>query len=155
MKKILFTLTLLITMIGLIGCTPSDTVPTDDPVVIDTTYALLMDAEDLSGMADKTKTIIRVAGSLGLPTTYRGVTITYSSRNEDIISNSGVVTLPTECWIESRDQQGLSKAEFEGLNDNWPIVLDVVLSYQGQSRTAKLLFVVAPAEGFTCNKYLG
>jgi hypothetical protein len=155
MKKILLTLILVITLFALIGCTPSETVPTGDTVVIDTTYALLMDAEDLSGMADQTKSIIRTAGSLGLPTNYRGVTITYSSRNENVISNLGVVTLPTECWIESRDQQGLSKKEFEGLNDNWPIVLDVLLSYQGQSRTAKLLFVVAPAEGFTCNKYLG
>jgi len=154
MKKILLLLMIIATVFALIGCQAEETIPTDD-IVIDTTYALLMDAEDLSGMADKTKSVIRVAGSLGLPTEYRGVSITYSSRNQEIISNTGVVTLPTECWIESRDQQGLKKAEFEGLNDNWPIVLDVLLSYQGQSRTAKLLFVVAPTEGFTCDKYLG
>ena len=155
MKKLLLTLTLIITLLILIGCSPTEIEQPDDTIVVDQTYALLMDAEDLSGMADKTKSVIRVSGSLGLPTEYRGVVITYSSRNEEIISNAGVVTLPTECWIESRDQQGLNAEEFEGLNDNWPIVLDVLLSYQGQSRTAKLLFVVAPDEGYTCNKYLG
>lgn len=155
MKKILLIIIFIVTIFQLIGCTPNETEQIDDQVVIDQTYALLIDAEDLSGMANKTKTVIRIAGSLGLPTEYRGVSITYSSRNESIISNTGVVTLPIECWIESRDQQGLKAEEFKGLNDNWPIVLDVVLSYQGQSRTAKLLFVVAPSEGYTCNKYLG
>jgi len=92
---------------------------------------------------------------LGLPTIYQGVTITYQSRNPEIISNIGVVTLPSSCWIESRDQQGLNPEQYRNLNDNWPVLLDVTLSFEGQQRTAKLLFVVAPREGFTCQKYLG
>ncbi len=153
MKKILFLLTLLFSGLILMGCQEGE--PSDETIAIDQTFRLLMEAEDLSGMADKTKTVIRTAGSLGLPTSYQGVQITYSSRNKDIINDQGVVTLPTECWIESRDQQGVSRSQFNNLNDNWPVVVDVTLTYQGQTRTAKLLFVVAPIEGFTCNKYLG
>jgi hypothetical protein len=87
--------------------------------------------------------------------TYKGVSITYTSRNQAIISNEGVVTQPNTCWIESRDQQGLPRTDLEGLNDNWPVVIDVLLSLNGQTRTAKLLFVVAPISGYTCDKYLG
>lgn len=171
MRKITLFIFLMLISLGLAACNdkPNDTfipsdptvIPSDptvipsDPPVADSAYALLMEAEDLSGMKNKMSSVIRTAGSLGLPTEYRGVTITYTSRIPSIISNSGDVTLPNECWIESRDQQGLSRSEFQGLNDNWPVVLDVLLSYQGQQRTAKLLFVVAPAEGFTCDKYLG
>ena len=39
---------------------------------------------------------------MGLPKEYNGVEITYKSRNPDIISDDGIVTLPGECWIESR-----------------------------------------------------
>ena len=130
--------------------TPEDTLPMQDQ-----TFRLLMEAEDLSGMADMTKSVITTNGSLNLPTEYLGVQITYSSRNKDIIDNDGNVTRPNECWIESRDQQGIAKEAFENLNDNWPVVVDVTLTFQGQTRTAKLLFVVAPENGFTCNKYLG
>lgn len=152
MNKMIFIGILLISVFLLIGCEGE---PNDDTnvIIVDNTYRILMEAEDLSGMAEKTSAIITQAGSLGLPTSYQGVTITYRSRNEEIISNTGVVTLPTTCWIESRDQQG--EEVFENLNDNWPVVLDVTLSLNGQTRTAKLLFVVAPAPGFTCNKYLG
>ncbi|MDO9628601.1 MAG: hypothetical protein Q7I99_01765 [Acholeplasmataceae bacterium] len=153
MKKILFLLTIILGAIALVGCSNEET--NDDTIVVDTTFRLLMEAEDLSGMANKTNSVVRTAGSLGLPTSYQGVQITYHSRNTNIIDNNGNVTLPTECWIESRDQQGISKSQFNNLNDNWPVVVDVILSYQGQTRTAKLLFVVAPQEGFTCNKYLG
>ncbi|PKK99595.1 MAG: hypothetical protein CVV57_00665 [Tenericutes bacterium HGW-Tenericutes-2] len=152
MKKILFLLTILLVAFALVGCKNDET---EDPDVVDTTFRLLMEAEDLSGMANKTSAVIREAGSLGLPTSYQGVQISYQSRNVNIIDNTGNVTLPTECWIESRDQQGVSKSQFNNLNDNWPVVVDVILTYQGQTRTAKLLFVVAPQEGFTCNKYLG
>lgn len=171
MRKITILIFLLLISFALVACndTSNDpTIPTDptvvpsdptvipsDPPVADSAFALLMEAEDLSGMKNRMNSVIRTPGSLGLPTEYRGVIITYSSRVPSIISNNGEVTLPTECWIESRDQQGLSRSEFQGLNDNWPVVLDVLLSYQGQQRTAKLLFVVAPAEGYTCDKYLG
>ena len=130
-------------------------VPTDPTLVPDSAFLRLIQAEDLSGMKSHMNSVIRFDGSLNLPTEYQGVVITYVSRVPDIISHDGIVTRPNECWIESRDQQGLSRAEFEGLNDNWPIVVDVILEYQGQRRTAKLLFVVAPRDGYTCNKYLG
>ena len=151
MKKKLILLTLILTAFILYGC--QDTEPVIE--TLDDTYMLLMEAEDLSGIAVKTKVVITQDGSLGLPTEYKGVTITYSSRNTDVISDQGVVTQPNECWIESRDQQGNDTDEFDNLNDNWPIVLDVLFTYNGQTRTAKLLFVVAPRDGFTCNKYLG
>jgi len=154
MKKILGVLTLLITLLGLMACTTGEEETQTDVENYDV-FRLLMEAEDLSGMSDKTKTIVRTEGSLSLPTSYQGVQITYSSRNTDIIDNNGNVTLPTECWIESRDQQGIAKEDFKNLNDNWPVVVDVTLTYEGQVRTAKLLFVVAPQDGFTCNKYLG
>jgi hypothetical protein len=151
-KKIFLVLMMIIFGFVLMACQEEEITK---EVEVDNTYLLLMEAEDLSGMTEKTKVVISTGGSLNLPTLYKGVTITYTSRNEDIISNEGIVTLPNTCWIESRDQQGISQDEFEGLNDNWPVVLDVLLSLNGQTRSAKLLFVVAPAEGYTCDKYLG
>jgi hypothetical protein len=152
MKRILFMFIFVLSFFLLQGCqNEEETIPDNDIDV----YRLLMDAEDLSGMANQTKSIITVDGDLGLPMSYHGVTITYASRNVSIISNLGVVTRPNECWIESRDQQGLNPEDYENLNDNWPVLLDVTLTYEGQTRFAKLLFVVAPREGFTCQKYLG
>ena len=152
-KKYVIVILMFIMGLIMVSCQEdeSETIPT----VIDDTYILLMEAEDLSGMAEKTKVVVTQEGSLELPTSYKGVTITYSSRVPEIISNDGVVTLPDTCWIESRDQQGLTRDDLVGLNDNWPVVIDVILSYQGQQRTAKLLFVVAPQAGYTCDKYLG
>lgn len=152
MKKLFGFMMLLIFGLLLVGC--QNETP-EEEIIIDNTYLLLIEAEDLSGMASKTKTVITVDGSLNLPTLYKGVSISYDSRNEDIISNDGVVTRPNTCWIESRDQQGIPQAELVGLNDNWPVVLDVTLTLNGQTRTAKLLFVVAPTDGFTCNNYKG
>ena len=154
-KKILGLMIILLIGFILTACKNKPTDDQDDLDIIDQTYLLLMEAEDLSGMSQKTKTVITSDGNLNLPTSYKGVTIVYSSRNKDIISDEGIVTQPNTCWIESRDQQGIPKEDFVGLNDNWPVVVDVTLSYEGQTRTAKLLFVVAPAAGFTCNKYLG
>jgi hypothetical protein len=154
MKKILLGIILSIMVFGLIACAQTEE-PTETDSENYDIFRLLIEAEDLSGMSNQTKTVIRTPGSLNLPTEYQGVQILYSSRNKDIIDDNGVVTQPNECWIESRDQQGIAKEEFENLNDNWPIVIDVTMTYQGQVRTAKLLFVVAPAEGYTCNKYLG
>lgn len=151
-KKIVLIMMLCITGLVMMACQDQDEEETN---VIDDTYLLLMEAEDLSGMAEKTKVVITEEGSLGLPSTYKGVSITYHSRNAEIISDAGIVTLPSECWIESRDQQGLAREDLEGLNDNWPVIIDVTLSYNGQTRTAKLLFVVAPQAGYTCDKYLG
>jgi hypothetical protein len=151
MKKKLILLIVLFISFMLVSCK-------EDEIIIDLeddVYLLLMEAEDLSGMTNKTKVLIMQDGSLGLPFEYQGVTITYSSRNKDIISDLGVVTQPGSCWIESRDQQGLNTGEFDHLNDNWPVVIDVIMTYEGQTRTAKLLFVVAPRDGFTCDKYLG
>ncbi|MDY0209934.1 MAG: hypothetical protein RBQ91_00820 [Acholeplasma sp.] len=153
MKKLYLFWILIISTILLVGCQKNET-PVPDEVPIDV-YQKLVLAETLSGMADMTKTVIRVSGNLGLPTEYDGVTITYTSRMPNIIDNNGIVTLPTTCWIESRNQQGGIEEAFIGLNDNWPVVLDVVLTFENQTRTAKLLFVVAPQEGYSCNKYLG
>lgn len=154
MKKLLSVMMFLVLGLALIGCQEENN-STNDPVVQDDTYILLMEAEDLSGMSSKTKVVITEDGSLNLPTAYKGVTITYTSRMPEIISNTGVVTRPNTCWIESRDQQGIPRQDLVGLNDNWPVVLDVTLTLNGQTRTAKLLFVVAPREGFTCNNYKG
>ena len=118
-------------------------------------YQLLVDAENLSGMSKWNGILVTEAGSLGLPSGYKGVQITYSSRNKDIISDEGVVTLPDTCWIDSRNQAGQDTGEFDHLNDNWPVVIDVRLAYGTQIRTAKLLIVVVPAEGFACDNYLG
>lgn len=151
-KKIVLSFLVFIMSFFFIAC--QDQEKTEE-VTIDNTYLLMMEAEDLSGMSEKTKIVITLDGSLNLPTVYKGVTITYSSRNKEIISDEGVVQRPSTCWIESRDQQGIAKSDLVGLNDNWPIVIDVTMSYNGQQRTAKLLFVVAPRDGFTCQKYLG
>lgn len=122
----------------------------------DDIYLLLLDAEDLSGMQEKTAPYVLTANdSLNWPTSYRGVTITYVSRSPEIIGHDGTIMHPDECWIESRDQQGEINEEFVGLNDNWPVVIDVTLAFEGQTRTAKLLYVVAPSDGYTCDKYLG
>ncbi len=152
MKKSMMFIVLFSMFFLLIGCQEQASTETEEAIDV---FRLLMEAEDLSGMSSKTKSVITVDGDLGLPTIYQGVTITYQSRNPEIISNIGVVTLPSSCWIESRDQQGLNPEQYRNLNDNWPVLLDVTLSFEGQQRTAKLLFVVAPREGFTCQKYLG
>ncbi|HBT59649.1 MAG TPA: hypothetical protein DEA45_02370 [Acholeplasmataceae bacterium] len=151
MKK-LFSLIMLVLTISLVSCGTKNTPKDEDKETVDI-YQKLVQAETLSGMSAKMGTVIRADGSLGLPTSYEGVTFTYTSRNPEIISNDGVVTQPNQCWIESRDQQG--ETTFENLNDNWPVVIDVVLTYENQSRNAKLLFVVAPRTGYTCDKYLG
>lgn len=148
MKKLYLVIIIFSFSLLLIGCQSEKTVEEKEDI-----YQKLVMAETLSGMMDKVGTVIRIDGSLGLPTEYQGVTITYQSRVPEIISNTGVVTRPSTCWIQSRDQQGVNI--FEGLNDNWPVVIDVTLSYEGQVRNAKLLFVVAPTEGFTCNTYKG
>ena len=152
MKKSMMFIVLFSMFFLLIGCQEQPSTETEQAIDV---FRLLMEAEDLSGMSSKTKSVITVDGDLGLPSIYQGVTITYQSRNPEIISNLGVVTLPSSCWIESRDQQGLNPEQYRNLNDNWPVLLDVTLSFEGQQRTAKLLFVVAPREGFTCQKYLG
>ncbi|HHX80135.1 MAG TPA: hypothetical protein GX692_03620 [Acholeplasmataceae bacterium] len=144
MKKIFGILMIIVLAFTFVGCNKTD----EDDI-----YALLVEAEDLSGMKTKTKTLITEAGDLGLPTEYKGVQITYKSRNPEIISDEGIVQLPDECWLESRDQKG--EKVYEGLNDNWPVVIDVTLTYKGLTRTAKLLFTVAPKEGFSCDKYKG
>jgi hypothetical protein len=153
MKKLFLMTMIMVFGLALVGC--QDQKPTSENNVVDDTYMLLMEAEDLSGMASKTKVVITADGSLNLPTSYKGVNITYTSRLPEIITNAGVVTRPNTCWIESRDQQGIPRQNLVGLNDNWPVVLDVTLTLNGQTRTAKLLFVVAPRDGFTCNNYKG
>lgn len=153
MKKIIIWGLLCLSILTLSGCQqPEKNLP---PEAEQNIFSLLMEAEDLSGMAEKTKAVIEQDGSLGLPTEYKGVQISYKSRNPEIITNDGVVTMPSVCWIESRDQQGEHPEDFIGLNDNWPVVLDVTLEFLGQTRTARLLFVVTPRDGFTCEKYLG
>ncbi len=116
-------------------------------------YKLLIEAEELSGMTDWNGLLISVGQDLNLPTSYKGVTITYSSREPSIVSNDGIVTLPDECWIESREQDGVTP--IPNLNDNWPVVVDVLMTYLGHERTAKLMFIIAPEAGFTCDKYKG
>ena len=152
----------LFAFIFLISCDKETSIPTStDSSFVSTTqalseseiYQLLINAEEMSGMKDYDGLIIRESGDLELPTSYQGVSISYSSRNPGIISDQGVVTLPDSCWIESRGQDGVTP--FPNLNDNWPVVLDVMMEYMGQTRTAKLMFVVQPETGFTCDKYLG
>lgn len=145
MKKLFLFFILVLSFAFLVGC-EKPTEETEEDI-----FQLLMEAEDLSGM--KTNTIITKDGSLNLPTEYKGVQISYKSRNTAIITDDGIVTRPGECWLESRDQQG--EEVFENLNDNWPVVLDVILTYKGQTRKAKIMFVVAPRENFTCDKYQG
>lgn len=167
MKKTFAFLIASLVFLALLGCdslssASTTTVPATSTTATQVTtldekavYQLLVDAENLSGMSKWNGLLVTESGSLGLPVSYKGVTIAYSSRNKDIISDQGEVTLPDTCWIDSRNQAGEDTTEFDHLNDNWPIVLDVRLTYGGQVRTAKLLIVVAPAEGFTCDKYLG
>jgi len=116
-------------------------------------YRLLLEAEEMSGFIQLQDQVIRESGDLELPTSYKGVEITYSSRMPDIISDQGIVTLPNECWIESRTQNG--NTVIPNLNDNWPVIIDVLMTFQGQQRTAKLLVIVTPEDGFTCDKYKG
>jgi hypothetical protein len=160
MRKVLDLIFLLIFSMTIVACDKETTTTTD--VDITTTdqggseidvYQLLIEAEELSGMKDYDGILITESKDLGLPTEYNGVVITYKSRNSEIISDEGVVTLPDSCWIESREQDGVTP--MPNLNDNWPIVLDVTMEYMGQVRTAKLMFIVAPAPGFSCDKYLG
>ena len=152
MKKIYLLFILVFAIAGLTACKDTE----DPKTERDDIYLLLMDAEDLSGMQDQTAPyVLTAADQLSWPSSYQGVTITYLSRSPEIIANDGTITHPNECWIESRDQQGEIVESFIGLNDNWPVVIDVILTYQGQTRTAKLLYVVAPSEGYTCDKYLG
>lgn len=155
MKKIIGFLIFVLCLFPLFACDKVTSSFVDTNAEEKAIYKLLTDAENLSGMSEWNGRLITESGSLGLPTEYRGVTITYVSRSPEIISNQGIVTLPDTCWIESRDQQGTDNGEFDHLNDNWPIVLDVTMSYQGQTRTAKLMFLIAPAAGFTCDKYQG
>lgn len=116
-------------------------------------YRLLLEAEEMSGFIQYQDRVIRESGDLELPTSYKGVVISYTSRMPDIISNQGIVTLPDECWIESRTQDG--NTVMPNLNDNWPVIIDVLMTYKGQQRTAKLLLIVTPEAGFTCDKYKG
>lgn len=154
MKKIVSLLMILILTFALVGCDNNDKDPTEGQNDEDV-FLKLIEAEDLSGISEKTARVITEDGSLGLPTEYQGVKITYSSRQKDIISDDGVVTRPSTCWIESRKQNGEKDEKFKNLNDNWPVVVDVTFSYKGQTRTGKLMFIVAPREGFTCDKYKG
>ena len=152
MKKLLFSSLLLVVLLLVSACQSSNT-ETNDVSREREVYQLLIETENLSGMTSSMGRLIATNGSLGLPTSYKGVSITYTSRNPEIISHEGVVTQPNSCWIQSKDQQGV--VDFPNLNDNWPVVIDVLIAYEGQQRTAKLLFTVAPAPGFTCDKYLG
>ena len=153
MKKSLFMVLFLILILAFASCAEATT--TVDPTIAEerAAYQKLVAAETLSGMGAWNGILIDSAGPLGLPTAYQGVQITYASRQPDIISDDGVVTLPDTCWIQSKDQLG--EEDFANLNDNWPVVLDVTMTYLGQTRTAKLMFIIAPAAGFTCDKYLG
>lgn len=160
MKKVLSLFFVLIIVFALQACDKEITTTTDNDVTTTNqelseaeVYQKLIEAEELSGMKDYDGILITESKDLGLPTEYNGVVITYSSRNSEIISDEGFVTLPDSCWIESREQDGTTP--MPNLNDNWPIVIDVTMEYMGQVRTAKLMFIVAPAPGFSCDKYLG
>ncbi len=95
-----------------------------------------------------------VTSDLDLPSEYKGVKITWEATNfPEIIKPDGTVNRPSECWIESRDQQG--KVKFNDINYDWPVVLEATFEYEGVKDTHKLLVLVRPIEGFTCNKYKG
>lgn len=159
MKKFLALFLILFVVTMLAACDKTDTTTTSQTYVTTTVdteveiYQLLIEAEELSGLTKWNAILISGNINLELPTAYKGVTFTYSSRVPEIINNLGIVTQPDTCWIESREQDGVTK--MPGLNDNWPIVVDVTMEFEGNIRTAKLMFLIAPAEGFTCDKYLG
>lgn len=116
-------------------------------------YAKLKQAEELCGILKYQNKIISSSGQLDIPTEYEGVTISYKSLNEDIISSTGYVTQPTTQWIHSRDQQG--EIVFDGLNDVHPVGIWVTFTYKGETRTAKLIIRVRPIEGAELPPYLG
>ena len=95
-----------------------------------------------------------VTNDLDLPTSYNGVVITWEAKNyPDIIDSDGTLHRPTECWLDSRDQQG--EVKYPNINYNWPVILEATFEYQGRTDTHKLLVLVKPMDGFTCDKYLG
>ncbi len=165
MKRYVILLGLLLISFVLVGCDKESSTTTTEASTTDSlttlytgfseteVYQLLIEAEELSGMNRYNGLLITESKDLELPTEYNGVLITYSSRDKSIISDEGVVTLPDSCWIESREQDGVT--EVPNLNDNWPVVVDVTMEFMGQVRTAKLMFIVTPEAGFVCDKYLG
>lgn len=150
MKKILNIFVVLTLLLILTSC--KDSVESDSEA-----YQKLVYAEDFSGLHELVAPkIITKDGPLNLPTEFEGVKISYKPRpvqGIQIIDENGVVTRPDTCWIQSKDQQGVK--DFPNLNDNWPVVIDVTYEYKSETKKGKLLMIVAPKEGFTCNKYLG
>lgn len=118
-------------------------------------YQTLVRAEEISGLTGFNNKIVDEEGSLGLPTEYEGVKFTYSSRIKEVISDDGVVTQPMTWWLQSRNQQGEVVEEFSGLNKNWPVVIDVKMTYENQVRQAKLLIIVVPHRDAVAPDYLG
>lgn len=153
-KNILLLLLITLFLFSLFACqtTPEEE---DDVTQEREIYQTLVRAEEISGLTGFNNKIINKDGSLGLPTEYEGVKFEYSSRNKDIISDDGVVTQPMTWWLQSRNQQGEVVEEFSGLNKNWPIVIDVKMTYENQVRKAKLLIIVVPHPDAVAPDYLG
>lgn len=149
MKKIFSVILLLISFNLLCSCHHENTSKekTEGEILNDISMAILM--ADYGGL--KSGDII--LKDIKLPTSYRDVKISWESSNPEIIDSSGKVTRPSECWIESRDQQG--QKVIDGLNDLWPVILTGTYEYLGLKDTHKIIVRVRPGEGYTCNKYRG
>lgn len=152
MKRLLIGLTLLLTL-SLVGCKESQT--NKDIEEKRVVYQTLVEAEERSGLTNFNSRVIVENQNLNLPKTYNGVTFSYSSRNKDIISDEGDVVQPSTWWMQSRNQQGEVVEAFSELNKNWPIVIDVVMTYKDQERKAKILIIVAPHKDAVAPEYKG
>lgn len=84
-RKLLVAFVIVLTGIFLVACKPSDDTEEVFNEVLDT-LALVYNGEDTSSS---------VTQNLTLPTSVRGVTITWVSSNTAVITNAGVVTRPT------------------------------------------------------------
>lgn len=118
-------------------------------------YQKLVEAEERSGLINFNSRVIQENQDLNLPKAYNGVTFEYSSRNKAIISDEGIVTQPMTWWLQSRNQQGEVIEAFSELNKNWPIVIDVLMTYENQQRRAKILIIVAPHKDAVAPEYKG
>lgn len=118
-------------------------------------YQMLVEAEERSGLLNFNNTIVTENKDLNLPKEYKGVTFNYASRNKNVISDEGVVTQPNTWWLQSRNQQGEVIEEFLELNKNWPIVIDVTMTYENQVRKAKILIIVVPHDDAVAPEYKG
>ncbi len=108
MKKIVSFIMLLFILAVLVGC--KGTSSSKDSEVELERMKLDKIAEAIYRVQYPAKQGEIITEDLALPTSYKDVTITWKTLNfPEIISDTGKVTRPDTCWIESRDQQGIQK----------------------------------------------